>query len=170
MIKFLLLIIGIVLFFIKIDHCQAWNETDLTENITEIIPPKPFVYYGRYHQQRSRREYQYKNTTSDLNTIGTILSILPLDRLGAIIGQIMATSLKEVFNPNVGKKIINVLENQAPSLLTSLFSNLFSTFRVPVRSSTSNITVTINKSTTNKPLSNSSTSSLIYFMRRPRTK
>ncbi|CAF2546675.1 unnamed protein product [Rotaria sp. Silwood2] len=169
MIKFLLLIIGIELLFITIDHCQAWNETDLIENITEAIPPKPFVYYGRYHERRSRREYLYKNTTSDLNTIGTILSILPLDRLGAIIGQIMATSLKEIFNPNVGKKIINVLENQAPSLLTSLFSNLFSTFRVPVRSSTNNITVSINKNT-NNTLSNSSTSSLINFTRRPRTK
>ncbi|CAF0938768.1 unnamed protein product [Rotaria sordida] len=152
-----------------IDHCQAWNETDLTENITEIIPPQPFVYYGRYHQRRSRREYLYKNSTSDLNTIETVLSILPLDRLGAIIGQIMATSLKEIFNPNVGKKIINVLENQVPSLLTSLFSNLFSTFRIPARASTSNITVSINIST-NKPLSNSSTPSLINFMRRPRTK
>ena len=88
-----------------------------------------------------------------------------MDRLGAIIGQIMATSIKEIFNPHVGKKIVNVLENQAPSLLTSLFTNLYSTFRFPVRSSASNVTGLMNKNA-NKQLSNSSTSTLINSMRR----
>jgi len=101
--------------------------------------------------------------------VATILSILPLDRLGAIIGQIMATSLKEMLNPNVGKKIINVLENQAPSLLTSLFTNLYSTLRVPARSSTSNVTISINKNLI-KQLSNSSTSTVINSIRRSRNK
>jgi hypothetical protein len=95
-----------------------------------------------------------------------ILSILPLDRLGAIIGQIMATGVKEMLNPNVGKKIVNVIENQGPSLLTSLFTNLYSTLRVPVRSSTNNTTFSSN-SNVNKQLSNSSTSLLINSMRRP---
>jgi len=101
--------------------------------------------------------------------VATILSILPLDRLGAIIGQIMATSVKEMLNPNVGKKIINVLENQAPSLLTSLFTNLYSTLRVPARSSTTNVTISMNKNLI-KQLSNSSTSSVINSIRRSRNK
>jgi hypothetical protein len=142
---------------------------DSTENVTETIPPKPFVYYGRYHKQRVRREYKYNATTSNLDTIGTILSILPLDRLGAIIGQLMATSIKEMLNPNVGKKIINVIEDQAPSLLTSMFTNLYSTFRAPVRSSTSNMTVSINKNV-NRHLRNGTTSTIINVLRRPGTK
>ncbi len=81
----------------------------------------------------------------------------------------MATGLKEMLNPNVGKKIVNVIENQGPSLLTSLFTNLYSTLRVPVRPSTSNTTVSINRNT-NKQLSNSSISPVISFMRRPRIK
>lgn len=82
-------------------------------------------------------------------------------------GQIMATGLKEMMSPNVGKKMINVLENQAPSLLTSLFTNLYSTLRVPVRSSTSNSTISKYRYI-NKQLSNSSTSSssFINSMRR----
>jgi hypothetical protein len=78
----------------------------------------------------------------------------------------MATGLKEMLNPNVGKKIVNVIENQGPSLLTSLFTNLYSTLRVPVRSSPSNTTVSINRNT-NKQLSNSSISPIISFQRRP---
>jgi hypothetical protein len=140
---------------------------DTIENVTEIIPPKPFVYYGRYYHRRVRRDSSSKDATPpDLDTATTILSILPLDRLGAIIGQIMATGLKEMRNPYVGKKIINVIENQGPSLLTSLFTNLYSTLRVPVRISTNTSTVSINKAT-NKQLSNSSTSSLINSIRRP---
>ncbi len=141
---------------------------DTIENVTAIIPPKPFVYYSRYHRRRFRRDSSSKDATSpDLDTATTILSILPLDRLGAIIGQIMATGLKEMLNPNVGKKIINVIENQGPSLLTSFFTNLYSTLRVPIRTSTNTSTISINK-TRNKQLSNSSSSSsLINSMRRP---
>jgi hypothetical protein len=54
----------------------------------------------------------------------------------------MATGLKEMFNPDVGKKIVNVLENQAPLLLTSLFTNLYSTLSIPVRPSSSTINLT----------------------------
>lgn len=142
---------------------------DSTENITEIMDAKPFIYYGRYHQRRPRREDSSTNTTSDLDILSTILSILPLDRLGAIIGQIMATSLKEILNPNVGKKIIHVLENQVPALLTSLFTNLFSTFRLQARSTTNNMTISIDRNDS-KLSSNSSTPSFMNFMRRPRTK
>lgn len=74
----------------------------------------------------------------------------------------MATGLKEMLSPNVGKKIVNVIENQGPSLLTSLFTNLYSTLRVPVRSSANQTT-----SPVNKQLSNSSSSSFINSMRRP---
>ncbi|CAF0854906.1 unnamed protein product [Adineta steineri] len=171
MIKSIILIIGILVLFITIDHCHAWNDTDSTENATLIIPPKPFVYYGRYHQRRVRREYSYNdnNITSDHETMATILSILPLDRIGAIIGQIIATGVKEMLNPNIGKKIVNVLENQAPSLVTSLFTNLYSTLRAPVRPVTSNTTIIINRNAS-KQLRNSSTSSLINTMRRMGTK
>jgi hypothetical protein len=78
----------------------------------------------------------------------------------------MATGLKEMLNPNVGKKIVNVIENQGPSLLTSLFTNLYSTLRVPVRSSTNKTTASINKNL-NKQLSNSSTLSFINSRRYP---
>ncbi|CAF4066818.1 unnamed protein product, partial [Adineta steineri] len=71
--------------------------------------------------------------------------------------------------PNIGKKIVNVLENQAPSLVTSLFTNLYSTLRAPVRPVTSNTTIIINRNAS-KQLRNSSTSSLINTMRRVGTK
>jgi hypothetical protein len=80
----------------------------------------------------------------------------------------MATGLKEMLSPNVGKKIVNVIETQGPSLLTSLFTNLYSTLLVPARISTNSSTIPTSK-TRNKQLSNSS-SSLINSMRRPRIK
>ncbi|CAF3032327.1 unnamed protein product [Rotaria socialis] len=168
MIKNILLIIGIELLFILIDHCQALNNTDSTENITEIIQSKPFVYYGRYHQRRSRHDYSSNDVTSDINTIGKILSILP-DGFGAIIGQIVAASLKEIVGPNVGNKILKILENQTPSLLTSLSTNILNSFRSPMRSSTGNTTRLINKSIP-KSSNNSSISTFMNFIRRPRTK
>ena len=82
----------------------------------------------------------------------------------------MATGLKEMMNPDVGKKIVNVLENQAPMLLTSLFTNLYSTIGGTVRAPPSkNVTV----STPNNPvkqLSNSSTRSEILDALRTPTK
>jgi hypothetical protein len=81
----------------------------------------------------------------------------------------MATGIKEMLNPNVGKKIVNVIENQGPSLLTSLFTNLYSTLRVPVRSSTNNTIVSVNKNV-NKQLNNGSTLSWINSIRRPTNK
>jgi hypothetical protein len=122
------------------------------------------------HDRRQRRQDDSFGSNGD--TASTILSILPLDRLGAIVGQIMSTGLKEMMNPNVGKKIVNVLENQAPSLLTSLFGNLLTNLRAPGRTGTSHmssVTMPMNNSLV-KSLSNSSTSALITGMRRPSTK
>jgi hypothetical protein len=81
----------------------------------------------------------------------------------------MATSIKEILNPNMGKKVVNVIENQAPSLLTSLFTNLYSTFRAPVRSTNSTSPVPINK-TGKKKLSNVTASPIFDSLRRPGTK
>jgi len=109
-----------------------------------------------------------------MDTASTVLSILPLDRIGTIVGQIMATGLKEMLNPNVGKKIVDVLENQGPLLLTSLMNNLFSTLTAPVRrpSSSSNISASSLSLNNNaiKQLSNSSTSEIINALRRPGAK
>lgn len=127
------------------------------------------MYFGRYHRRRFRRETPSKISTSNLDTGSTILSILPLDRLGALIGQIMSTGLKEMLNPDVGKKIVNIIENQAPSLLTSLLTNLYSTLRVPTRSST-NRTNNFNTKTPSKQLSNHSLFSSINSKRQPRIK
>lgn len=119
---------------------------------------------------RSRR--QTRQTNSD--TAATVLSILPLDRLGTIVGQIMSTGLKEMMNPDVGKKIVNVLENQAPLLLTSLFTNLYTNLRAPGpnRPPSNNTAVVVGPTGgTNgvRPLSNSS-SSLLNLLRDRRRK
>ncbi|UJR30166.1 hypothetical protein I4U23_017706 [Adineta vaga] len=170
MLKLILSIITLGFLFITNTQCQTWNETDTSDNATMNVPPKPFVYYGRYHQRaRLRREYSDENITSEHETIETILSILPLDRIGAVIGQLIATSFKEMLHPNAGKKILHVLENQAPSLLTSLFNNIYGTLRVPIRSSTNNLTIKINQNI-NKPLSNSSKLVLFKAMKRRGTK
>jgi hypothetical protein len=86
----------------------------------------------------------------------------------------MSTGLKEMLNPDVGKKLVNVLENQAPLLLTSLFTNLYSTLSVPGRpaSSVASLTgssVSINNNAI-KQLSNSSTSGILNAIRPPSTK
>jgi len=84
----------------------------------------------------------------------------------------MSTGLKEMLNPDVGKKIINVLENQAPLLLTSFFTNLYSTLGAPVRPS-SNINLASPSGSINmdgvKRLSNSS-SEILNAIRRPTVK
>ncbi len=107
------------------------------------------------------------------DTASLVLSILPLDRIGTIIGQLMSTGLKEMMNPDIGKKIVDVLENQAPSLLTSLFTNLYSTLGAPVRPSSSTSLVsssgTVNTNAV-KQLSNSSTSEILNAIRRPTKK
>ena len=91
------------------------------------------------------------------DTAATVLSILPLDRLGAIVGQIMSTGLKEMMNPDVGKKLVNVLESQAPLLLTSLFTNLYANLRGPVKAPPGNGTLSgAVAAPVTKPLSNSS--------------
>jgi len=144
---------------------------DSGENRTEINSfktNKPFVYHGRYHR-RVRRQ-----SDDTLDTASTVLSILPLDSIGSIIGQLMATGLKDMFNPNVGQKIVKVLETQAPTLLTSLFSNLYSTLRVPVRSSSISTNLTISSVSMNnnsiKQLSNTTTSEIINAIRNPKLK
>ncbi|CAF1530908.1 unnamed protein product [Adineta ricciae] len=170
MIKLILSIVSIELLLMTIVECQMWNETDASENATMMIPPKPFVYYGRYHhRERLRRAYLDDNSTAEHETMATILSILPLDRLGALIGQLIATSFKEMLSPNVGKKILNVLEAQAPSLATSLFTNLYATLRVPARSTSRNTPVQSDRNV-NTPLSNSSKLSLLNRLKRSKTK
>lgn len=84
----------------------------------------------------------------------------------------MSTGLKEMLNPEVGKKLVNVIENQAPLLLTSLFTNLYSTLRVPVRPTSSNLTTSSISLNNNglKQLSNTSASEIINAIRRPNAK
>ena len=105
------------------------------------------------------------------DTAATVLSILPLDRLGSILGQIFSTGLKEMMNPDVGKKLVNVLESQAPLLITSMFTNLYTNLRGPVKAPSSNGTVLSSSapvtSNAGKPLSNSS-SALVGALRQPR--
>ena len=113
---------------------------------------------------------------SNSDTAATVLSILPLDRLGNIFGQIMSTGLKDMLDPNVGKKIVNVLENQAPMLLTSLFTNLYTNMRAPppgrafstVKAATPASTINSSSKFTVKQLSNSS--SLLNSLRNLATK
>lgn len=129
-------------------------------NGTEVTA-KPFVYHGRY-DRRARRQVADSLVTPD--TASAVLSILPLDGIGRILGQIMSTGIKEMMNPDVGKKIINVLENQAPTLLTSLFTNLYTTLGSSMRPpSNRNATLTSVSMNNNpiKQLSNSSTRSNI---------
>lgn len=129
------------LFCLTIDSCQSLNKI-----------------------KRSRFRRQYPNDLSMPDTASTVLSILPLDRIGSLTGQIMATGLKEMFNPNVGKKLVNVLEVQAPFLLTSLFTNLYSTLRVPARPSASSSAAARDRpaqASSSIQLTNSSTTSQI---------
>jgi hypothetical protein len=83
----------------------------------------------------------------------------------------MSTGLKEMLNPDVGRKLVSVLENQAPLLLTSLFTNLFSTLRGPTRPATTTTNITVSSVSMNnnavKQLSNSSTSQLMNAIRNP---
>jgi hypothetical protein len=137
---------------------------DANENRTEKV--KPFVYYGRYHRRVRRQSDQGVPDTAQ-----TVLSILPLDRLGTIVGQIMSTGLKEMMNPDVGKKIVNVLENQGPLLLTSLFTNLYSTLLSPGRTPTTSIISSGSLNTDAiKQLTNTTTSELMNAIRRPAVK
>ncbi len=139
---------------------------DSKENRTEESA-KPFVYHNRYHG-RNRRQ-----NDGEPDTASAVLSILPLDSIGSIIGQLMSTGLKEMMNPNIGTKIINILENQAPLLLTSLFTNLYSTLGAPVRSSSSTNLLSSSGSVNTdavKQLSNSSTSEILNAIRRPTVK
>ena len=124
---------------------------DSNENGTGLAsskPIQPFVYYGRYHPRRARRQLDF-----DLNQVANLLSSLPMDRLGPIVGQLLNSGLKEVLNPNLLKKL--------DGLLGSLFADAPpSGFRVPVRSSLANITMAMNKLPSSSPLMQS--------LRRPR--
>ncbi|UJR16331.1 hypothetical protein I4U23_003237 [Adineta vaga] len=174
MIKTSLFIVVTILLHLTIDHCQAWkNSSKSKQNKTDLLSHdknrSSTVHHGAF-QVRNRRQQDAEISNTD--TAATVLSILPLDRLGTIVGQIMATGLKEMLNPDVGKKLINVIENQAPLLLTSLFTNLYSNLRVPVRSTSSNLTtssISLNNNSI-KQLSNTSASEIISAIRRPNTK
>ncbi|CAF2450374.1 unnamed protein product [Rotaria sp. Silwood2] len=170
MTKIILLILVIAILCITVEHCQAKNNgADSRENRKEKMQSKE--YKSSVHKNRARR--QNEGSISNVDTAATVLSILPLDRIGTIVGQIMSTGLKEMFNPNVGQKIVTVLENQAPLLLTSLFSNLFTTLsvpgKVPPKPNTETSPVLMNNNVV-KQLSNSSTSEIINAIRRPAAK
>lgn len=150
-------------------------------DIMQFIPNEPNKGYQDHFNLRARR--QNGASPSDIETASTVLSILPLDRIGTIVGQIMSTGLKEMFNPDVGKRLVNVIETQAPLLLTSLFTNLYSTLRVPVKpSSSSSSVISVNTGSSSssssvslnnnaiKQLSNSSTSEIMNALRRPAEK
>ncbi|CAF1115084.1 unnamed protein product [Rotaria sp. Silwood1] len=167
MTKIILLILVTIILSITIEHCQAkTNDADFGENRKKTLRLK--VNKRSVHKDRIRRQNQ--ESISNVDTAATVLSILPLDRIGTIIGQIMSTGLKEMFNPNVGQKIVNVLENQAPLLLTSLFTNLYTTLsvpgKVPPKPNTGTSPVTLNDNAV-KQLSNSSTSEIMNAVRRP---
>ncbi|CAF3055317.1 unnamed protein product [Rotaria socialis] len=180
MTKMILFIFVTILLSITVEHCQAIHDnTDSSENemkITQLKANSRLLQQGHYYR-RIRR--QSEESISSLDTAATVLSILPLDRIGAIVGQIMSTGLKEMFNPEVGKKIVNVLENQGPLLLTSLFSNLFTTLAIPGKippkpnpnPNPNPATSSIIKNT-NSPiqLSNNSISELVGALRRPPAK
>ena len=128
------------------------------ENSTETGSPKPtqpFVYYGRYHPRRVRRQMDF-----DLNQLLALVSSLPLDRIGPIVGQLMSSGLKEVLHPNLVKQLNALLGDQAPAFFASLLGNAAGSFRAPVRSSIANITMAINKLPSSSPLMQS--------LRRPR--
>ncbi|CAF0811629.1 unnamed protein product [Rotaria sordida] len=170
MTKIILLILVTVILCVTVEHCQARNnDADFRENRKEIMQSK--LKRLSIHKDRIRR--QNDESMSNVDTAGTVLSILPLDRIGTIVGQIMSTGLKEMFNPNVGTKIVNVLENQAPLLLTSLFTNLYTTLsvpgKVPPKTNSSISSISMNNNTV-KQLSNSSTSEIMNAIRRPAAK
>ncbi|CAF0790756.1 unnamed protein product [Adineta steineri] len=171
MTKIISVIIATVILHITIDHCQAWDKSDSKGNQTRTYPVKvnKSTINNNRHQYRIRRQQGEPSSNSD--TAAAVLSILPLDRIGTIVGQIMATGLKEMLSPDVGKKIVNVLENQAPLLVTSLFSNLLGTLSGPVRSTSTKTNVTTSSISLNnnaiKQLTNVSTSEIINAIRQP---
>jgi L-fucose mutarotase/ribose pyranase (RbsD/FucU family) len=129
------------------------------------------IYYGRYHSRRARRLVDVdRHSTFDMKQVSALLSLLPLDRLGAQLGQIIVTSLKEMLEPDVYIKLVDILENQAPTLLTSLLTHVHSAFRAPVRKSMINMAMPINKLAYQQASTNGSTiSPLMQILRRSRT-
>ncbi|CAF1002855.1 unnamed protein product [Adineta ricciae] len=153
MMKISLCILATLAFHLSIDHCQAQSSFEPKENRTDAMFFKKNRTSNHWADRLIRNRRQ-QNSFDTIDTASTVLSILPLDRLGTIVGQIMST------------------ENQAPLLLTSLFTNLYSTLRVPVRPTSSNLTTSSISLNNNgvKQLSNTSASEIINAIRRPNTK
>lgn len=151
---------------------KSFLDSNSAENNTEMSSLIQLLEQSH----RIRRQSADYSSSDGSDTASTILSILPLDRIGSIVGQIMATGLKDMMNPNVGKKIVNLLETQAPTLITTLFTNLVTNLRGPVRappsssSNTSNSISAAGISNALKPLSNSSSSPLLNAIRNPKKK
>lgn len=167
-----MVMVKIYLYYI-LDYYIFEFHLDLKNNQAEVIRLKRNNRVLLHSRSQRRIRRQSVDQTQDLDTASTVLSILPLDRIGTLVGQIMSTGLKEMFNPDVGKKIINVLENQGPYLLTSLFSNLFTTLSVPgkVPPKTNPTTSSVlNNNNIVKQLSNISTSDIMDAIRRPAKK
>jgi hypothetical protein len=103
--------------------------------------------------------------------MASLLSIVPFDRIGATIGRILGTTLKEIISPEIGKNLVDLIENQAPGLFTSFFTRIYAPNRLPTRSASfvgrTDLSVSRNAS---PPLSNSSASLLINAMRRAGSK
>ena len=139
---------------------------------TDVKPLQPFVYYGRYHPRRVRRQYQFVDRTSDDDTMASLLSIVPFDRIGATIGRILGTTLKEIISPEIGKNLIDLVENQAPGLFTSFFTRIYAPNRLPPRSASflGRTDPSASSSNASPPLSNNSASLLINAMRRAGSK
>ncbi|CAF0936553.1 unnamed protein product [Didymodactylos carnosus] len=74
-----------------------------------------------------------RQSFEDIETVKAILSIIPLDQIGAIIGQVLAIGVQNMFDSNAGDRILNMLQEQAPTILTGLFSNLYGLAKPPAK-------------------------------------
>ncbi|CAF1032191.1 unnamed protein product [Didymodactylos carnosus] len=75
--------------------------------------------------------FRRQPSSDGIETASAILSVLPLDKVGAIVGQVMSTGLKNMFSPDAGGRILDMLQEQGPGLLTGLFSNLYGLSKTP---------------------------------------
>lgn len=153
---------------VRIDPGRNASET------TDIKPLQPFVYYGRYHPRRVRRQYSFVDRMNDDDTMASLFSLVPFDRIGATIGRILGTTLKEIISPEIGKNLMDLVENQAPGLFNSFFTRIYTPNRLPARSSSSSFLGRTDLSASSRnagpPLSNTSASLLINAMRRAGSK
>ena len=103
--------------------------------------------------------------------MASLLSIVPFDRIGATIGRILGTTLKEIISPDVGKNLVDLIENRAPGLFASIFTRIDAPNRLRARPASfvdrTDQSASMNAS---PPLSNSSASLFLNAMRRAGSK